>query len=196
MGKQLIGVKKMIDEKIIDVDWQETRRFLEEKYFSKIRELSKKYDYPCENIAIDFNWVFGLIEKIEQQLKTDWIQCKEEKEPCITKEFAEECKEVAKKYERPIMRDALGRCKMRGCNLCDSYRKKLEADKWIPCEVEMPKKEYGTYWIAVKMEGYPCFYYCSAVYTSEHGFRTHDIEAQGKIVAWQPIQLYKKEGAE
>lgn len=67
---------------------------------------------------------------------------------------------------------------------------------WIPCEVDMPKEEYGTYWIAVEMEGYPCFYYCSAVYTSEHGFRTHDIEAHGKIVAWQPIHLYKKEGAE
>lgn len=65
----------MIDGKNIDVDWQETRRFLEKKYFSKIRELSKKYDYPCENIAIDFNWVFGLIEKIEQQPKTDWIPC-------------------------------------------------------------------------------------------------------------------------
>ena len=63
----------MIDGNNIDVDWQETRGFLEEKYFSKIRELSKKYDYPFENIAIDFNWVFGLIEKIEQQPKTDWI---------------------------------------------------------------------------------------------------------------------------
>ena len=92
----------MIDEKIIDVDWQETRRFLEEKYFSKIRELSKKYDYPCENIAIDFNWVFGLIEKIENQPKTDWIPCEEEEEPCITMEFAEECKEVAKKYQKPM----------------------------------------------------------------------------------------------
>lgn len=68
----------MIDENNIDVDWQETRRFLEEKYFSKIRELSKKYDYPCENIAIDFNWVFGLIEKIEQQPQADkWIPCSE-----------------------------------------------------------------------------------------------------------------------
>ena len=67
----------MIVEKNIDVDWQETRRFLEEKYFSKIRELSKKYDYPCENIAIDFNWVFGLIEKIENQPKTDWIPCED-----------------------------------------------------------------------------------------------------------------------
>ena len=74
------------------------------------------------------------------------------------------------------------------------YQDGLNADKWIPCEVEMPKEEYGTYWIAVEQE--EGFYYCSAVYTSEHGFRTMDIEAQGKIVAWRPIEPYKKEGAE
>ena len=28
--------------------------------------------------------------------------------------------------EKPIMRDSLGRCKMRGCNLCDGYREELE----------------------------------------------------------------------
>lgn len=153
-------------------------------------------NYLYEEVEIICNEICNVISIINEQPKTDWIPREEEKEPCITKEFAEECKEVAKKYERPIMRDDFGRCKMRGCNLCDKYRKELEADKWIPCEVDMPKEEYGTYWIAAEMEGYPCFYYCSAVYTSEHGFRTHDIEAQGKVVAWQPIQLYKKEGAE
>ena len=67
---------------------------------------------------------------------------------------------------------------------------------WITCEVDIPKEEYGTYWIAVEVEQDKPYYYCSAVWTSKDGFRTNDIEAHGKIVAWKPIQLYKKEGAE
>lgn len=85
-----------------------------------------------------------------------------------------------------------------GCKVMDyieAMEKQPKSD-WIPCEVDMPKKEYGTYWIAVEVDQDKPYYYCSAVWTSKDGFRTHDIEAQGKIVAWQPIQLYKKEGAE
>lgn len=83
-------------------------------------------------------------------------------------------------------------------NLSVAYKciEELQQKDWIHCEVDMPKEEYGTYWIAVEQEGLPYYYYCSAVYTSKDGFRTQDIEAQGKVVAWQPIQPYKKEGAE
>jgi hypothetical protein len=42
-------------------------------------ELSEKYDYPCKDIALDFDWVFGLIKKIENCLSKDggWIPCSE-----------------------------------------------------------------------------------------------------------------------
>ena len=67
---------------------------------------------------------------------------------------------------------------------------------WISCETEMPKEEYVTCWIAVEVEQDKPYYYCCAVWTNKDGFQTHDIEAHGKIVAWQKVQPYKKEGAE
>ena len=72
-------VNELAEEYSKDKDWETTRRFLDEKYFSKIRELSEKYNHPCEDIPIDFVWVFGLIEKIEGQLAEEynngWIPC-------------------------------------------------------------------------------------------------------------------------
>ncbi len=48
--------------------------------------------------------ILGMIDSQPQADK--WISCEErlpsEEEPCITKEFAEKCKEVAKKYQKPM----------------------------------------------------------------------------------------------
>lgn len=68
-------VNELAEEYSKDKDWETTRRFLDEKYFSKIRELSEKYNHPCEDIPIDFVWVFGLIEKIEGQLAEEYKHC-------------------------------------------------------------------------------------------------------------------------
>lgn len=78
-------VNELAEEYSKDIDWKTTRRYLDEKYFSKIRELSTKYNHPCEDIPINFDWVFELIEKIEVQLAeemvvaknaiTTWIPC-------------------------------------------------------------------------------------------------------------------------
>lgn len=55
-----------------DYGWKLTKRFIEEKYFKRIYEISEKYDYPCENIALDMNWMFGLIEKIENKFTEEY----------------------------------------------------------------------------------------------------------------------------
>ncbi len=62
-------VNQLAEEYSKDQNWQTTRNYLDVKYFSKIRELSAKYNHPCENVPINFDWVFGLIEKIENQPK-------------------------------------------------------------------------------------------------------------------------------
>ena len=62
-------VNQLSEETEKDPNWQTTRKYLDVKYFSKIRELSAKYNYPCENVPINFDWFFGLIDKIETQLE-------------------------------------------------------------------------------------------------------------------------------
>ena len=39
-----------------------------------------------------------------------------------------------------VNRDALGRCKMRGCNLCDGYRKEVEQYRALGTVEEIKKK--------------------------------------------------------
>lgn len=101
-----------------------------------------------------------------------------------------------------VNRDAEGRCKMRGCNLCDSYRKKLEADKWIPCEVDMPKTN-GVYQVIREIkEGGVTYHIPTASYFDGQNTWHNDIcvnfgrQNEQNVIAWQPIQPYKKEGAE
>lgn len=72
-------VQEVAKEEKEDIDWKSTREYVEERYFKPIMELSEKYDYPCKDIALDFDWVFGLIKKIENCLSKDggWIPCSE-----------------------------------------------------------------------------------------------------------------------
>lgn len=62
-------------------------------------------------------------------------------------------------------------------------------DGWIPCSERLPEEEYDTV-LAVTDRNH----YCVAVYTTEHGFRTMDIDCEGDFVAWQPLpESYKGE---
>lgn len=60
---------------------------------------------------------------------------------------------------------------------------------WIPCSERLPEEEYDTV-LAVTDRNH----YCVAVYTTEHGFRTMDIDCEGDFIAWQPLpEPYKGE---
>ena len=58
----------------------------------------------------------------------------------------------------------------------------LTNDGWIPCSERLPEEEYDTV-LAVTDKNH----YCVAVYTTEYGFRTMDIDCEGDFVAWQPL---------
>lgn len=98
-----------------------------------------------------------------------------------------------------VNRDAEGRCKMRGCNLCDSYRKKLEADKWIPCEERLPSEENRYYLIFTDNENMLMCQWTKRgwnTYKDKNGLYDTDCEIKN-VIAWQPLPApYKKEGAE
>ena len=59
---------------------------------------------------------------------------------------------------------------------------------WIPVSERLPEEEYDTV-LAVTDRNH----YCVAVYTTEHGFRTMDIDCAGNFVAWQPLPEPYKE---
>ena len=60
---------------------------------------------------------------------------------------------------------------------------------WIPCSERLPQEEYDTVWAVTDRK-----HYCVAVYTTEHGFRTMDIDCEGNFVAWKPITPYQSQG--
>ena len=90
-------------------------------------------------------------------------------------------------------------------NLSVAYKciEELQQPKtdWIPCEVEMPKTN-GVYQTVRKvMEGDRVCYLEGASYFDGQNTWHNDIGVNHgreylNIVAWQPIQPYKKEGAE
>lgn len=53
---------------------------------------------------------------------------------------------------------------------------------WIPCSERLPEEEYDTVLAVTDKK-----HYCVAVYTTEHGFRTMDIDCEGNFIAWQPL---------
>ena len=119
-----------------------------------------------------------------------------------------DCSECIPLQQRQIGVDTHGRCMMRGCNLCDGYRKKLEEYKWIPCEERLPEK-YGDYLVAIiPKAGVLWQRIMIARYSNLMGIcvqPSFHIGEVGKdsfeklegVVAWQPLpQPYKKEGAE
>ena len=64
----------------------------------------------------------------------------------------------------------------------------LKDNGWIPVSERLPEEEYDTV-LAVTDRNH----YCVAVYTTEHGFRTMDIDCAGNFVAWQPLPEPYKE---
>lgn len=60
--------------------------------------------------------------------------------------------------------------------------------KWIPCSERLPEEEYDTVLAVTNKNHYSVF-----VYTKEHGFRTADIDMEGDVVAWMPLEPYKGE---
>ena len=72
--------------------------------------------------------------------------------------------------------------------LRDIIRKHMN-DGWIPVEKRLPEKEYDTVLCVTDKN-----YYFVGVYNQEYGFRTGDIDAEGKVVAWRPLpESYQKE---
>ena len=71
----------------------------------------------------------------------------------------------------------------------DNTDGKNDNNGWISVEERLPEEEYYTA-LCVTSENY----YCVAVYSKTHGFRTGDIYAVGEIVAWHPLpELYRPE---
>ena len=76
-----------------------------------------------------------------------------------------------------------------------------QADKWIPCEERLPKSN-GVYQTVRKvMEGNVIYYLEGASYFDGSNTWHNDIGVNHgreypNVIAWQPIQPYKKEGAE
>ena len=63
-------------------------------------------------------------------------------------------------------------------------------DGWIPVEERLPDIEYDTVLCVTDMN-----HYFVGVYNQKYGFRTWDIEAVGKVIAWRPIpKPYKRDG--
>lgn len=62
---------------------------------------------------------------------------------------------------------------------------------WIPCSERLPEEEYDT--VLTVTDRNHC---CVAVYTTEHGFRTMDIDCEGDFIAWQPLPEPYKPGGE
>ena len=60
---------------------------------------------------------------------------------------------------------------------------------WIPLAERLPEYEYDTVLCVTSKNHYAVY-----VYTSEHGFRTGDIDAEGEVVAWMSLpESYKPE---
>lgn len=54
--------------------------------------------------------------------------------------------------------------------------------EWIPVKERLPEEEYDTVLAVTNAKHYAVY-----VYTSEHGFRTMDIDAIGEVIAWMPL---------
>lgn len=72
-----------------------------------------------------------------------------------------------------------------------NMEKQPKVCEWIPVSEKLPEEEYDTVLVVTDIK-----HYCVAVYTTEHGFRTGDIDAEGEIVAWMPLIEYKPEPPE
>ena len=77
----------------------------------------------------------------------------------------------------------------------DGYQDGLNADKWIPCEVEMPNQKVGTYLVTRKI-GYESKIDIAGLWHGKWSIRGWEIKRED-IIAWMPLpKTYMKEGAE
>lgn len=68
-------------------------------------------------------------------------------------------------------------------------RKYRESNRWVPVEEGLPKIQYDTVLCVTDKK-----HYFVGVFTTEFGFRTGDIDAEGTVVAWRPLpELYRPE---
>ena len=91
-----------------------------------------------------------------------------------------------------------------GCKVIDyikAMEKQPKAD-WIPCEVELPKTN-GVYQVIREIkEGEVTYHIPTASYFDGQNTWHSDIcvnfgrQNEQNVIAWQPIQPYKKEGAD
>lgn len=61
-------------------------------------------------------------------------------------------------------------------------------DGWISVEERLPEKEYSTVLCVTDKN-----YYFVGVYNRKKRFRTGDIYAEGKVIAWMPLEPYQPE---
>lgn len=61
-------------------------------------------------------------------------------------------------------------------------------DRWISVEECLPEKEYSTVLCVTDKN-----YYFVGVYNRKKRFRTGDIYAEGKVIAWMPLEPYQPE---
>lgn len=165
---------------------------MDEKYFFKIRELSAKYNHPCEDIPINFVWVFELIEKIEMQLSEEHKQCT----LCY--------------LQSP--------CEYQNENAMLQNELLVDKNGWIPCSERLPEKlePVNVTWVNRKPELYyahikdvpfvaTAFYHngkwwwYSCVcedYLLEYGKSECDaVDRDIDILAWKPLpEPYKAKG--
>ena len=67
----------------------------------------------------------------------------------------------------------------------------IEADGWIPVEEQLPEKEYSTVLCVTDKK-----HYFVGVYNRKKRFLTGDIYAEGEVIAWMPLELYRPERSE
>lgn len=61
-------------------------------------------------------------------------------------------------------------------------------DGWISVDDKLPEKEYSTVLCVTDKN-----YYFVGVYNRKKRFRTGDIYAEGKVIAWMPLEPYQPE---
>ncbi len=153
---------------------------IDEKELIKI--LSRNSIFEGITMADDRN-VYEIIDSLP---KIDCSDCGRRKWYQIG--FADGVKDSGR--ERSFGRDDQGRCRMRGCNLCDGYAKKLN-EKWIPCSERLPEKYlhclvtrrnvyHDGYDVDVREDTY-------IELEGEWGWRSQFEGLLGEIVAWQPL---------
>lgn len=94
---------------------------------------------------------------------------------------------------REFGRDSLGRCRLRGCNLCDTRKAQLQK-KWVPCSLRLPDEE-GRYEVTIRSKsGKLSVDMCDFVKNKRLGHAGRWSNICGSVIAWRQIAEPYKEG--